>query len=252
GTVVSFDTSSDEDGVVSLAIETSSKVVWGWFHPSGGQFEQLTLLDVPAPPLTALRTSTAFQADGGDPLRVTSILQHAPTARVDLRVGTTFSTPSAFQVVPTGPSCAEPSAPLGSVGLISATGGYSRGPYVLSIGFGPDRLAIRSEQFWEVVATDTQHRLLRAWFRASCGASPAQEIHVAPPVRTDLADDPRFSLALARAARSLVTFDTRTGTRVESCRGCDSDSDAGACPAPVDRVAPGGLTVASRHDAARV
>jgi len=252
GTVVSFDASSDEDGVVTLAIETSSKVVWGWFHPSGGQFEQLTLLDVPAPPLTALRTSSAFQADGGDPLRVTSILQHDVTDRVDLRVGTTFSTPSAVQVVPTGPSCAEPSAPLGSVGLVSASGAYSRGPYTLAIGFVPDRLAIRSEQFWEVVATDGQHRLLRAWFRASCGPSPAQEIHVEPPIRTDLADEPRFSLALTRADRSLVVFDTRTGTRVESCGRCESDLDAGPCPAAMDRAAPGGLTVASRHDGARV
>jgi hypothetical protein len=252
GTVASFDAASDEDGVVTLAIETSGKVIWGWFHPSGGQFEQLTLLDVPAPPLAALRTTTAFQADGGDPLRVASVLQHDATDRVDLRVGNAFSTPSASQVVPTGPSCAEPAAPLGSVGLVSSAGGYSRGPYALNIGFVPDRLAVRSEQFWEGVATDAQHRLLRAWFRASCGASPTQELHVEPGIRTDLADDPRFSLALPRADRSLVAFDTRTGTRIESCRACESAPDAGGCPAPVDRSAPGGLTVASRHDGARV
>jgi hypothetical protein len=138
------------------------------------------------------------------------------------------------------------------VGLVSAAGAYSRGPYSLSIGFLPDRLAIRSEQFWEVVATDGQHRLLRAWFRATCGAVPVQEIHVEPPVRTDLADDPRFSLALPRADRSLLVFDTRTGTRVESCQSCESGADGGACPAAFDRGTTGGLMVASRQDGARV
>jgi hypothetical protein len=34
--VVSFDAASDEDGVVTLAIETASKVVWGWFSPPTG------------------------------------------------------------------------------------------------------------------------------------------------------------------------------------------------------------------------
>lgn len=252
GSVVSFDAASDEDGVVTLAVETASKVVWGWFRPSDGQFEQLTLLDVAAPPLAALRTSSAFQADGGDPLRVASVLQRDATDRVDVRIGTVFSTPAASSVVPTGPSCAEPGAPLGTVGLVSSTGTYARGPYSLGIGFLPDRLAIRSEQFWEVVATDAQHRLLRAWFQASCGTAPTQELHVEPPIRTDLADDPRFSLALPRADRSLFAFDTRTGTRVESCRSCESGGDAGVCPAAVDRPAPGGLTVASRHDGARV
>ena len=250
--VVSFDAASDEDGVVTLAIETASKVVWGWFDPASGTFAQLTLLDVSAPPLTAIRTATAFQADGGAPLRVAVVLQRDATDRLDVRTGTTFSTHSAAYAVPTGPSCAEPSASLGTVGLLSATGGYSRGPYSLTIGFLPDRLAIRSEQFWEVVATDAQHRLLRAWFRASCGPSPVQEIHVETPVRTDLADDPRFSLALPRADRSLVVFDTRTGTRVESCRSCESGADAGTCPSPVERSATGGLTVSSRHDGARV
>lgn len=251
GAVVSFDVASDEDGVVTLAVETASKVVWGWFHPSDGQFEQLTLLDVPAPPLAALRTSTAFQADGGDPLRIASVLQRDATDRVDLRLGTAFSTPAAAFVVPTGPSCAEPGAPLGSVGLLSSTGMYTRGPYSLPLSFVPDRIAIRSEQFWEVVATDAQHRLLRAWLRATCGPAPAQELHLEPPVRSDLADDPRLSLALARADRSLVAFDTRTG-RIESCRSCESSADAGTCPAAVERTAPGGLTVASRHDGARV
>jgi len=249
--VVSFDAASDEDGVVTLAIETATKVVWGWFDPVSGQFSQLTLLDVAAPPLTALRTTTAYQADGGDPLRVASVLQHDATDRLDVRTGTAFSTPSAAYAVPTGPSCAEPSASP-SVGLVSASGIYSRGPYSLTVGFVPDRLAVRSDQFWEVVATDGQHRLLRAWFRASCGAAPVQEIHVEPPVRTDLADDPRFSLALAREDRSLVVFDTRTGTRMESCRSCESGTDAGVCPPPVDRPAPGNLAVASRHEGARV
>lgn len=250
--VVSFDAASDEDGVVTLAIETGTKVVWGWFDPVSGQFTQLTLLDVAAPPLTALRTTTAYQADGGDPLRVASVLQHDTTDRVDVRIGTAFSTPAAAYVVPTGPSCAEPAASPGSVALVSASGSYARGPYSLTIGFVPDRLAVRSEQFWQVVATDAQHRLLKAWFRASCGAPPAQELHVEPPVRTDLADDPKFSLALARDDRSLVVFDTRTGTRVESCRSCESGADAGVCPTPVDRPAIGSLTVASRHDGARI
>ncbi len=57
---------------------------------------------------------------------------------------------------------------------------------------------------------------------------------------------------MARADRSLVAFDTRTGTRIESCRSCESSVDAGTCPAAVERTAPGGLTVASRHDGARV
>ncbi len=250
--VVSFDAASDEDGVVTLAIETASKVVWGWFDPVSGAFTQLTLLDVAAPPLASLRTAAAFQADGGDPLRVTAVLQHDATDRLDLRTGTAFSTPAAAYAVPTGPSCAESGASLGTVGLVSGGGTYSRGPYSLGIGFVPDRLAIRSDQFWEVVATDTQHHLLRAWFRATCGPAPTQEVHVEPPVRTDLADDPRFSLALPRADRSLVAFDTRTGTRVESCRSCESDADGGVCPASSDRSATGGLTVASRHDGARV
>src|SRR5262249_57421842 len=72
--VVSFDAASDEDGVVTLAIETATKVLWGWFDPSSGAFAQLTLLDVAAPPLTALRTATAFQADGGAPLRAAAVL----------------------------------------------------------------------------------------------------------------------------------------------------------------------------------
>ena len=250
--VVSFDAASDEDGVVTLAIETASKVVWGWFDPANGQFTRLTLLDVAAPPLTALRTSAAFQADGGDPLRVAAIVQRDAADRLDVRTGTAFSTPAASYAVPTGPSCAEPSAALGTVGLVSANGTYSRGSYSLSIGFVPDRLAIRSDQFWEVVATDAQHQLLRAWFRASCGSAPAQELHIEPPARTDLADDPRLSLALARVDRSLVVFDTRTGTRVESCQSCEAAADAGACPPPVDRPATGGLTVASRHDTGRI
>ncbi len=250
--VVSFDLASDEDGVVTLAIETASKVVWGWFNPADGQFAQLTLLDVAAPPLAALRTSTAFQADGGDPLRIASVLQRDATDRIDVRTGTLFATPSAAYAIPAGPSCAEPAAALGTVGLVSSTGTYTRGPYSLGIGFVPDRLAVRSEQFWEVVATDAQHRLLRAWFRASCGVAPMAEIHVESPVRTDLADDPKFSLALPRADRSLLAFDTRTGTRVESCRSCESVADAGVCPAPVDRSATGELTVASRHDGGRV
>jgi hypothetical protein len=250
--VASFDAASDEDGVVTLAIETATKVVWGWFDPSSGAFAQLTLLDVATPPLNALRAASAFQADGGAPLRVALVLQRDATDRLDVRTGTVFSTPSARYAVPTGPSCAEPAASLGSVGLVSAAGAYSRGPYSLDIGFLPDRLAIRSDQFWEVVATDGQHRLLRAWLRASCGPSPLQELHVEPPVRTDLADDPRFSLALPRADRSLLVFDTRTGTRVESCRSCESAADGGVCPAPVERSATGGLTVASRHEGARV
>jgi len=250
--VVSFDAVSDEDGVVTLAIETASKVVWGWFDPASGAFTQLTLLDVAAPPLAALRTAAALQADGGDPLRVTAVLQHDTTDRLDVRTGTAFSTPTAAYGVPTGPSCAESGASFGTVGLVSGAGTYSRGPYSLGIGFVPDRLAIRSDQFWEVVATDGQHRLLRAWFNATCGPSPTQEIHVEPPVRTDLADDPRFSLALSRADRSLVVFDTRTGTRVESCRSCESGADGGVCPAPSDRSATGGLMVSSRHDGARV
>jgi hypothetical protein len=250
--VVSFDAASDEDGVVTLAIETATKVVWGWFDPSSGTFAQLTLLDVAAPPLSALRAATAFQADGGTPLRVALVLQRDASDRLDVRTGTAFSTPSAAYAVPTGPSCAEAAASLGSVGLVSASGGYARGPYSLDIGFLPDRLAIRSDQFWEVVATDGQHRLLRASFRATCGPAPVQEIHAELPVRTDLADDPRFSLALPRADRSLLVFDTRTGTRVESCRSCESGTDGGVCPAPVDRSATGGLTVASRHDGARV
>ena len=252
GSVVSFDAASDEDGVVTLAIETSGKVVWGWFRPSDGQFEQLTLLDVPDPPLVALRTSTAFQADGGDPLRIGSVVQRDAVHRVDLRIGTTFSTPGASFLIPTGPSCAEPAGELGSVGLVSSSGTYSRGPYALAIGFLPDRLAIRSDQFWEVVAADVQHRLLRAWFRATCGAVAVEELHAEPPVRSDLADAPRFSLALPRADRSLVVFDTRTGTRIESCRSCEAIADAGTCPAPIDRSALGGLTVTSRHDAGRV
>jgi hypothetical protein len=250
--VVSFDAASDEDGVVTLAIETASKVVWGWFDPGSGTFSQLTLLDVAAPPLTALRTTTAFQADGGAPLRVAAVLRRDATDRLDLRTGTGFSTPSAAYAIPAGPSCAEPAALFGTVGLVSSTGGYSRGPYSLTVGFVPDRLAIRSEQFWEAVATDGQHHLLRAWFRASCGSPAAQEIHVEPPVRTDLSDDPRFSLALSRADRSLVVFDTRTGTRLESCRSCEAGADAGPCPPTVERTAAGGLTVASRHDGARV
>jgi hypothetical protein len=250
--VVSFDAASDEDGVVTVAIETSSKVIWGWFRPSNGQFEVLTLLDIPSPPLGALRASVAAQTDGGDPLRVGAIVQRDASDRVDVRIGTAFSTPSAAVVVPTGPSCAEPAAGLGSVGLINASGGYARGPYSLTLGFVPDRLAVRSEQFWEGVATDAQHRLLRAWFRASCTQAPAQELHLEPPVRSDLADEPRFSIALPRADRSVVVFDTRTGTRIEACRSCEAASDAGICPAQVDRTAPGGLIVASRHDGARV
>jgi len=250
--VVSFDAASDEDGVVTLAIETATKVVWGWFDPSTGAFAQLTLLDVAAPPLNALRAASAFQADGGAPLRVALVLQRDATDRLDVRTGTAFSSPSAAYAVPTGPSCAEAAASLGSVGLVSTSGAYSRGPYSLNVGFLPDRLAIRSDQFWEVVATDAQHQLLRAWFRASCGLTPVQEIHAEPPVRSDLADDPHFSLALPRADRSLLVFDTRTGTRVESCRSCESGTDGGVCPAAVDRSATGSLTVASRHDGARV
>ena len=250
--VVSFDAASDEDGVVTLAIETGSKVVWGWFDPGSGAFSQLTLLDVAAPPVGALRATTAFQADGGAPLRVAAVIQRDTTDRLDVRTGTAFSTPSAAYAIPAGPSCAEPAASLGTVGLVSSTGNYSRGPYSLTIGFVPDRLAIRSEQFWQVVATDGQHRLLRAWLRATCGTAAAQEMHVEPPVRTDLADDPRFSLALPRADRSLVVFDTRTGTRVETCRSCETGSDAGVCPSAIERTATGGLTVASRHDGARV
>jgi len=250
--VASFDAASDEDGVVTLAIETASNVVWGWFDPSSGAFAQLTLLDVATPPLNALRAVTAFQADGGAPLRVALVLQRDATDRLDVRTGTVFSTPSAAYAVPTGPSCAEPAASLGSVGLVSAGGAYSRGPYSLNVGFLPDRLAIRSDQFWEVVATDGQHRLLRASFRASCGPVPLQELHVEPPVRTDLGDDPRFSLALPPVDRSLLVFDTRTGTRVESCRSCELTTDGGVCPAPVERSATGGLTVASRHEGARV
>jgi hypothetical protein len=250
--VVSFDAASDEDGVVTLAIETGSKVVWGWFDPANGAFSQLTLLDVAAPPLTALRTTTAFQADGGAPLRVAAVLQRDATERLDVRTGTGFSTPSAGYAIPTGPSCAEPAGSFGTVGLVSPTGTYSRGPYSLTVGFVPDRLAIRSEQFWEVVATDGQHRLLRAWFHATCGVVAAEEIHVEPPVRTDLADDPRFSLALSRTDRSLLVFDTRTGTRLETCRSCEASPDAGVCPPTIERTAVGGLTVGSRHDGARV
>jgi hypothetical protein len=250
--VVSFDAASDEDGVVTLAIESGSNVVWGWFDPTSGTFSQLTLLDVAAPPLTSLRTTTAFQADGGAPLRVAAVLQRDATDRLDVRTGIGFSTPAAAYAIPAGPSCAEPAASFGTVGLVSSSGTYSRGPYSLTVGFVPDRLAIRSEQFWEAVATDGQHRLLRAWFRASCGSAAAQEIHVEPPVRTDLADDPRFSLALSRADRSLVVFDTRTGTRLESCRTCEAGADAGVCPPAIERTAAGGLTVASRHDGARV
>jgi hypothetical protein len=47
-------------------------------------------------------------------------------------------------------------------------------------------------------------------------------------------------------------FDTRTGTRLESCRSCEAGADAGPCPPTVERTAAGGLTVASRHDGARV
>ena len=252
GAVVSFDATSDEDGVVTLAVETSDKVVWGWFRPSDGAFEQLTLIDVPAPPLSGLRASAAFQADGGDPLRVAVIRQLDAVPRIDVRIGGTFGNPSAAEVVPTGPSCAETSASLGSLGLVDGAGTYTRGPYSLALGFVPDRLAVRSEQFWEAVATDAQHRLRRAWFHARCGGTPSQEVHVEPPSRFDLADQPRFSLALARADRSLLVFDTRAGTRVESCQACEDAPDAGSCPPPVERTAAGSLTVASRHDGARV
>jgi hypothetical protein len=101
------------------------------------------------------------------------------------------------------------------------------------------------------VAAD-QHQLTnRAFFRARCPPD-AVEVVREPASRSDVADSPHFSLALARADRSLLVLDTANGTRVEICRSCQETPDAGTCPTTVERQATGGLTVASRHDGARV
>jgi hypothetical protein len=252
GTVQGFAVHSDEDGVVSVAIEVPDQVVWGWYRPDDGEFELLSLLDVVSAPLASLRVLSAAQVDAGlDPLRVAVVVIEDTTHRSFVRTGTTFSTPSAAAVIPTAPSCAEPAAQLGSLGLVDGSGGYSRaGGTSFALGFVPHAIGMRSPEAWEAVAAD-QHQLRRAFFRARC-APAAVEVVREPASRTDVAADPNFSLALARADRTILVMDTVNGTRVEICRSCQGAPDAGTCPAAVERQTTGGLTVASRHEGARV
>ena len=139
----------------------------------------------------------------------------------------------------------------GASGWWTPSGDYARtGGASLALGFVPQTLALRSPEAWEAVAAD-QHQLRRAFFRARCPPD-AVEVVREPASRSDVADSPHFSLALARADRSLLVLDTANGTRVEICRSCQETPDAGTCPTTVERQATGGLTVASRHDGARV
>jgi hypothetical protein len=258
GAVVDFDASSDEDGVVTLAIETSNKVVWGWYRPSDGQFAQLNLLDIPNPPLPYLRIVSGYQVKPDfTPQRVSAVLQEPALAtwRSDVRVGTTFSTATATAVVPTGPSCAEPGASPDSVGLINSAGMYSRDGYTHSLGFIPDALAVRSPDFWVAVFKETLVGVTYAWYQAHCGSSPDAGIRMESVPQSDVADN-QFSLALTRADRSLLVFNRFDGLglqRLELCRSCAQFPDAGDCPAQVKRVASGAvLTVASKHEGGRV
>ena len=252
GTVRGFAVHSDEDGVVTLAIETGDQVVWGGYRPSDGEFELISLLDIVGGPLSSLRVLSASQVDAGlDPLRVATVVMQDTSIRSFVRVGASFGTPSATAVIPTAPSCAEPAAVLGGLGIVDATGSYARpGGASGALGFVPQLVAVRSPEAWEAVAVD-QHQLRRAFFRARC-TPPSLEIVREPPSRTDIADSPRPSLAMARTDRTLLALDTVNGTRVEICRACQESPDAGSCPTTVERSATGGLTVASRHDGARV
>jgi hypothetical protein len=252
GSVRGFAVHSDDDGVVTLAIETADQVVWGGYRPGDGEFELISLLDIVAGPLTSLRVLSASQVDAGlDPIRVSTVVMQDTGFRSFVRVGASFGTPSATAVIPTAPSCAEPAAALGGLGLVDASGSYARPAGAsLALGFVPEAVAVRSPEAWEAVASD-QHRLRRAFFRARC-APPTLEVVREPPSRTDVADVPHLSVALARADRSLLVLETVNGTRVEICQSCQETPDAGSCPTTVERNATGGLTVASRHDGARV
>jgi hypothetical protein len=256
GAVVDFDASSDEDGVVTLAIETSNKVVWGWYGPSDGQFAQLNLLDITNPPLLNLRLASGYQVKPDfTPQRVSAVIQRQSAAmyRADIRVGMTFTNAAATAVVPTGPSCAESGASPDSVGLINTAGTYSREGYTQALGFIPDALAVRSPDFWEVVVKDSVAGLKRARFQAHCGASPSEGVEVETSSRTDIASSPEFSFALTRSDRSLLVFNRLDGQRVEVCRSCTEFPDAGNCPGEIERVsAPSVLRIASRHEDGRV
>jgi hypothetical protein len=258
GAVVDFDASSDEDGVVTLAIETSDKVVWGWYGPSDGQFTQLNLLDIPGPPLLHLRISSGYQVKPDfTPQRVSAVFQQPTVAtyRTDVRVGTTFTTATATATVPTGPSCAEPGASPDSVGLIDTAGLYSRDGYMHALGFIPEALAARSPDFWVAVAVDPLAGVAHAWYQARCGPSFEAAIQLETLPQSDVAYG-QLSLALTRADRSLLVFNRFDGQRferLEVCRSCAQFPDAGDCPAQVKRVAGGNvLTVASRHEGGRV
>lgn len=258
GAVVDFDASSDEDGVVTLAIETSDKVVWGWYGPSDGQFTQLNLLDIVSPPLLQIRLASGYQVKPDfTPQRVSAVVRwEAPAVfRADVRVGTTFTTATDITaVIPTGPSCAEPGASPDGVGLISSAGIYARdGGYSQALGFTPDALALRSSDSWEIVARDSINGLKRAWFQARCGPAPSAGIQIETSSRSDIASNPEFSFALTRSDRSLLVFNRVDRQRVEVCRSCTQFPDAGSCPGEVERVsAPSVLRVASRHDGGRV
>jgi hypothetical protein len=252
GVVHGFALHSDDDGVVTIAIETSQQVVWGWYRPTDGEFELVSLLDLVVGPLSSLHVLSASQVDAGlDPLRVAAVVMQDDAYRSFVRVGTTFASPTAAMVIPTAPSCAEPAAALGGLGLVDPSGAYTRaGGASLALGFIPQAVAVRSPEAWEAVAAN-QHQLRRTFFRARC-APAGVEVVREPATRTDVADTPHLSLAVARADRTLLVLDTVNGTRVEICRSCQETPDAGSCPGTVERPATGGLTVASRHEGARV
>jgi hypothetical protein len=255
GAVVDFDATSDDDGVVTLAIETSDKVVWGWYGPSDGQFAQLNLLDIPNPPLPYLRIVSGYQVKPDfTPQRVSAVLQEPAlsTWRSDVRVGTTFTTGTATAIVPTGPSCAEPGASPDSVGLINSAGMYSRDGYTKSMGFIPDALAVRSPDFWVALFIDSLVGITEARYRAHCEAPVDGGIEIETLPQSDIAHG-ELSFALTRADRSLVVFNRSDGQRLELCRSCAQFPDAGDCPAQVKRIAGGVvLNVASRHEGGRV
>src|SRR5215813_7727255 len=190
GTVRGVAVHSDDDGVVTLAIETSGQVVWGGYRPSDGEFELISLLDVVGSSLASLRVLSASQVDAGlDPLRATAVVMQDTSFRSFVRVGTSFGSPSATAVIPTAPSCAEPGAALGGLGLVDTSGGYTRsGGASLALGFVPQVVAVRSPEAWEAVAAD-QHQLRRAFFRARC-APPVVEVVREFSSRTDVADVP--------------------------------------------------------------
>ena len=251
---LAFDAVSDQDGVVTLLVQSNSPtvnpmVVFPFGPKDGIPYVKASTIQAAG---TRRHLSTSAWSSANADLsahRAFGFQQafSAETLTSGLDDGSPYLwAPGDVFYVPVAPGCADP-AGLPATGVVTASKAFVRGPSTEAVGVLPHRLLVQNENYWELVGVEAgvltaQARSCVCLFGTNTCSWKAARTLAIPGVLAAPAE-PRLSVTgTAAGNRRLYVTDDGAGSRHELC-----ECSGAGCPANGSQSAPAaeGLYVAS-------